>query len=54
MRLFDFKKLCLSFEALVDADRRLKSNGADGRIILEQLVVRLIYIIAKGEAVDKA
>ena len=54
LRLFDFKKLCLSFEALVDADRRLKSNGADGRIILEQLVVRLIYIIAKGEAVDKA
>lgn len=54
LRLFDFKKLSLSFEALVDADRRLKSYGADGRIILEQLVIRLIYIIAKGEAVDKA
>lgn len=54
LRLFDFNKLSLSFDALVDADRRLKSNGADGRIILEQLVVRLIYIIAKGEAVDKA
>ena len=54
LRLFEFKKLSLSLEALVDADRRLKSNGADGRIFLEQLVVRLIYIFAKGEAVDKA
>ena len=54
LRLFDFKKLSLSFEALVDADRRLKSYGADERIILEQLVIRLIYIIAKGEAIDKA
>lgn len=54
LRLFDFKRLTLSFEALIDADRRLKSYGADGRIILEQLIVRLIYIIAKGEAVDKA
>lgn len=54
LRLFDLKKLTLSFEALLDADRRLKSYGADGRIILEQLVIRLIYIIAKGEAVDKA
>ena len=54
LRLFDFKKLSLSFEALVDADRRLKSYGADGRIVLEQLIIRLIYIIAKGEALDKA
>ena len=54
LRLFDFKKLTLSFEALLDADRRLKSYGADERIILEQLIIRLIYIIAKGEAVDKA
>ena len=54
LRIIDFKRLSLSFEALLDADRRLKSYGADGRIILEQLVVRLIYIIAKGEAVDKA
>lgn len=54
LRLFDFKKLTLCFEALLDADRRLKSYGADERIILEQLIIRLIYIIAKGEAVDKA
>lgn len=51
---FNFSKLSLSLEALVDADRRLKSKGADERTVLEQLIVRLIYIIAKGEAVDKA
>ena len=54
LRLFDFKRLSLSFSALLDADRQLKSFGASERIILEQLVIRLIYIIAKGEAVDKA
>ena len=48
----DFKKITLSFDALIDADRRLKSFGADERIILEQLTIRLIYIAAKGESVD--
>ena len=51
---FDFKKLSLSFEALLSADKQLKSFGADPRTVLEQLTVRLIYIIAKGESVDKA
>ena len=51
---FDFKRLSLSFEALLAADRQLKSFGADPRTVLEQLIVRLIYIIAKGESVDKA
>ncbi len=54
LRKFDRKKLALSLDALIAADNSLKSFGADGRIILEQLVVRLIYIIVKGEAVDKA
>lgn len=52
LRGFDAKKLNLSFEALIDADRQLKSFGGNERTILEQLIVRLIYIIAKGEAVD--
>lgn len=51
---FDFKRLALSFEALLAADKQLKSFGADPRTVLEQLTVRLIYIIAKGESVDKA
>ena len=52
LRKFDFKRLNLSSKALVLADKSLKSFGADSRIILEQLIIRLIYIITKGEAVD--
>ncbi len=51
---FDFKRLVLSINAITEADKSLKSFGAQDRIILEQLVIRLIYIIVKGEAVDKA
>lgn len=54
LRKLDFKKLSLSLKALTDADKSLKSFGGDGRIILEQLIIRLIYIIVKGESVDKA
>ena len=49
---FNFKKLQLSFEALMDADRKCKSAGANARVVLEQLIVRLIYIVAKGERID--
>ena len=49
---FNFQKLSLSFEALTKADRKCKSFGADARVILEQLIVRLIYIVAKGEKID--
>ena len=52
LRKFDAKKLNLSFNALVEADRGLKSFGSDARIVLEQLIVRLIYILVKGESVD--
>lgn len=52
LRKFDFKRLNLSLKALTSADKSLKSFGADSRIILEQLIIRLIYIITKGEAVD--
>lgn len=51
---FDFNKLNLSFDALIKADKALKSFSADPKTVLEQLTVRLIYIISKGEAVDKA
>lgn len=54
LKKLDSKRLFLSFGALLEADRSLKSFGWDERIILEQLVVRLIYIIVKGEAVDPA
>lgn len=51
LRRFDAKKLSLSFTALLEADKSFKSFGADGRIILEKLTVRLCWIIAKGTAV---
>ena len=54
LKRFDGKKLSLSFDALIAADRQLKSFNSDARIILEQLIVRLAYIVAKGETVDKA
>ncbi len=49
---FDDKKLNLCLTAIYNADNALKSFGADARIILEQLIIRLIYIIAKGENID--
>lgn len=54
LRKLDDIKLRLSLDTLVEADTALKSFGADGKIILEQLIIKLIYIIVKGETVDKA
>ena len=51
LKKFDGKRLKLSFEALLEADRALKSFGGNERIVLEELVVRLCFIIAKGKAV---
>lgn len=52
LRHFDDKKLVLSLEELFNADKMLKSFGADERAIIEQLIIRLIYIIQKGEKID--
>ena len=52
LRNFDEKKLKLSFEELFNADRLLKSFGTDERAVIEQLIIRLIYIIQKGEKID--
>lgn len=43
-------KYCLN--ALVDADRRLKSFSVNDRVVLEELIIKLIYIISKGEKID--
>lgn len=50
---FDTKRLVLSLAALVKADNGLKSTGANPRTILEKLIIELIFILAKGEALDK-
>ena len=52
LRKMDFKKINLSLSALVAADNSLKSFGADPRIVIEQLAVRLSYIAVKGDKVD--
>ena len=51
LRRLDSRRVDLGFEALLEADRRLKSFGANERTILEELIVKLCYIIAKGTAV---
>lgn len=52
LRRYDYKKLDLSFKALLDADRKIKSYSSNERIIMEQLIVKLIYIMKTGEALD--
>ncbi len=52
LRNFDENKLNLSFEEFFNADRLLKSFGTDERAVIEQLIIRLIYIIQKGEKID--
>ncbi len=44
--------LCL--KELLAADERLKSTSTDGRTILEELMVKLVYIMSEGECIDKA
>ncbi|MBR3593503.1 MAG: DNA polymerase III subunit delta [Clostridia bacterium] len=44
--------LCLS--ELLRADTRLKSTAVDGRTVLEELMVKLVYIMSEGEQIDKA
>lgn len=52
LRKFDDERLSFSFEALLRADAALKSTGTEPRTVLEELLVRLVYILVKGEAVD--
>lgn len=52
LRRFDDRKLTLSFEELLNCDRLLKSYAVNERYVIEQLIIRLIYIIQKGEKFD--
>ncbi len=45
-------QLHYSFEVLLRTDKALKSTGANARVVLEEMVVRLIYILSKGEPID--
>lgn len=52
LKKLSVKQISLSFEALLEADKGLKSFAFEPRTVLEKLTVKLVYIIAKGEAVD--
>ncbi len=47
-------QLKLSLEEIARADKALKSFSSADRMVLEQMIVRLSYIISKGESIDKA
>ena len=53
LRRIDRDRLGLCFQELIWADSALKGFSAHGRTVLEQLIVKLIYIISKGEKIDK-
>lgn len=52
LRKFDRKKLELSLDAIICTERELKSYSSSGRTAIEKLIVRLIYIMKTGEALD--
>lgn len=51
-RKFNVEKLRLSLNCICETDKLLKSFNADYQTVLEQLTVKLVYIIAKGESLD--
>ncbi len=53
LRRVDDKKLALCMDEILAADKALKSFSADEKFVLEQMTVRLIYIIANGDILDK-
>ncbi len=52
LRKFDFNRLNLCLNEIVKADKKIKSFGGNAERIVEELIVKLIYIISKGEAID--
>ncbi len=47
------KQIKLSLNELCRADSMLKSFSGEDRVVLEELIVRLSYIVSKGESIDK-
>ncbi len=52
LRKLEFKHISLALNTLTEADCKLKSTGSNPKTVLEETVVKLIYIVAKGEALD--
>ncbi len=52
LKRFDEKKLNISLEAIIKTEKEIKSYSSSGRSAMEKLIVRLIYIMKTGEALD--
>lgn len=52
LKKLDDKKLNLCLNEILSADRDIKSFSNDNKLVLEQMTIKLIYIIAHGETVD--
>lgn len=52
IKRLDNRQFDLCFNAVIEADAALKRFGAEQRTVLEELIIRLIYILQKGEDID--
>jgi DNA polymerase-3 subunit delta len=52
LRKYSERKLELSFDAIIKAEKEIKSYCANSRAAVEKLIVRLIYIMKTGETLD--
>lgn len=52
LRKYDAHKLELSFDELVSTEKEIKSISIGQRAAIEKLIIRLIYIMKTGEALD--
>lgn len=53
LKRLDDKKIRLCINEILEADRLLKGFSADSKTVLEQMTVKIIYIISSGDKIDK-
>ena len=53
-RKLDERTLGLCLSELLSADNKLKSTSVNERVIIEELMIKLVYIMSEGERIDKA
>lgn len=53
-RRLDERTIGLCLGEILNADARIKSSTADGRVVLEEMMVKIVYIMSEGRTIDKA
>lgn len=53
-RRMNERVLGLCLKEILAADTLLKSTAVDGRTVLEEMMVKLVYIMSEGKSIDKA